>query len=221
MTPKRNTARIGMVGYARILRSLMLQPGSLMDLRQRDIGKRNTIVRTVAALHRAGLLHVARWDVLPHCKPRAVYAYRSDDEDDAPPPATRQTGRAVESPARPVEIERIPPELLTFVKLVEALQAPLKVGDLVAEVGIQESTCRVVLQGLRELRLVHIADWQPRNNPPGPPVALYAWGPDRPDARKRTIGRAERNRRYRERRAKREVFARIVPALAPMAGAAA
>lgn len=193
------TARIGMVGYARIMRSLWLHPASHRTLIDRGLGKKNTMYRVLGGLHAMGLIYVKGWEMPDNCRPRPVYAV--GEKSDAPPPTRRPNRTKLKFVPKPLQIERVAVELLSFGTLVEAMTEPLSLQDLVVETGTSLSLLRPLMNQLVDMRLAYVHEWRSRSGHPGPRVAMYAWGLKKPNApRPPPLTRAEISQRERDRK---------------------
>lgn len=198
------TRRIGKVGYARILRALLDRPMTETQLRE-NCGIGHTAAhRIIRAMHHLKLVHIWSWDCTEGTRFVPVFAF--GDRPDTPTPSRRPNGRLAGA-ARFASAKVAPPELLAFADIVRALREPCSAKEVAEAAGVHEHHTRGLIDQMRSLRLVHIASWAWRDRG-GPPIALYAIGPNRrdaprprpdPDAAQAKFLAAQADRRFQQR----------------------
>lgn len=207
----RGTRRIGMAGYARILRLLLDKPDTTDGIIQRTGFGHTAIRRILPSLHTLRVIYIAGWEFADRAPARPVFAVGS--QPDAPAPDTRPNGRPVKA-VRIAKVKRHPVELLAFVSILRALSDEHSKTELMHASGLSWHGTTAALKALRSLRLVRVRSWAWREQG-GPAIPSYEWAPDGRDAdRPKPIGRVAVNRRYREARAAREAQSAICKALA-------
>ena len=113
-----------------------------------------------------------------------------------------------------------PNPLAIRVLLTALMEGPHTYADLAEASGLHEQTVRHWLVPFRKRvaglpRVVHIAEWHP--DPRGYPTRpAFAWG-DKPDAKRRALSNAERQRRVRQRQAAMREVQRMIQATAGVA----
>jgi hypothetical protein len=202
------TARIGMGGYARILRSIIDRPATKISIVRRGLCGRTAAGRIVSAFHVLGLVHVCTWRSRADVAYQPVYAIGA--KPDAPAPTHRSNGRPVKAPPHAAKPGRAPAELLAFHTLIEALQAPCTVNDIAAEAGVERITAKRLVTALHEARLVHVCDWR-RSIKGGRPAAVYVWAQDANDVPCPPSSRTDINRRWRHNRKMRRLPMFFIP----------
>lgn len=199
--------RIGMVGYARILHSIIQRRATKRDIVERGLCGHTAAVRVVSSFHSLGLVHVSYWRARADVAHQPVYSFGF--KADVPPPDVRHSGRPVHAPPKAPKAQRVPPELLAFHSVFEALQAPCTLLEVTSETGIAWRSARKLIDELQRLGLTHIADWR-RRDAGGMPEAMYVWGAGENKAYP-PASRVERNRRYRENRRLRHLPMCFIP----------
>ena len=208
-----STNRIGKIGYARILRCLIIKPATTRDVMRRCKLGRTAAIRIMPALHAMGLTYIHSW-VAEYRAPMApVYAFGS--KPDAPLPTVRPNGKPVTGSPPNRGPVALPPELVAFRCMLRALEAPSSIAEIRDATGIDERWLRVVIKGMRDLRMVRVSFWINRASG-GAPVPYFEFAINTADAPRPAPvrGRVETNRRYRAGRAAREADLLIHRALA-------
>lgn len=207
------TARIGKVGYARILRCVADEPATVRELLGCvGIGK-TAGYRILPAMHALGLVHVAGWREIPDKPFQPVYGLGK--LPDALPPTRRANGRKVGGPVLLPVGDGMPSELIAFAALLRELRYPITAVQASANTGLHEQATRELLAYMHEeLKLVRIANWGWRDGG-GDQIPEYQFAIDGQDApRLPRATREQRNARYRARRRSRENVQRLSTALA-------
>jgi len=198
--------RLGMKGYARVLRSLYDSPCTTVQLNERLGLSRLTGATLMAGLHTMGRVHVSGWDQ-PRKRPTVpVWHYGSGD--DAPCPPNRSQYTVTSSVNRRKNftgrIARPGALLIAFESVLEALEhRPVALREVALETGIDYQVVRRLIDFMASpgVRMVYVAEWVRRFGTGGQPIPLYRLGFDRRDApRIANLTDAERNQRWRERK---------------------
>lgn len=198
---ERGTRRVGMAGYAALLRKIIDKPDTTNGLIARTGFGHTMIRRVVPSLHALRVIHIKAWKFATKAPPQPVFAF--GDDPDAAPPLHRPNGRPIQA-VRTAFVKRHPVELVAFVSLVRALAIESEQAEILAVTGLSWNCVTAAIAAMRRLRLVRIRSWRWREQG-GAPIPSYQWalaGSDAP--RPEPAGRAAVNRRYREARAARE-----------------
>lgn len=170
-----NKKRLGLVGYCRILRSILLEPGTGEALALRLGVNRNTLNHVLRSLHRMGLIHRSAW-IKPKAHSVAVAVWSFGCDGDVAP----LVGRPATRKARNVAI--------TLGTISEILrEAPASMTDLAGEMGVHRETAIRYIRILRKHGLARIGAWD-RRDAGGAPIALYAFGPGINAKRPKALG---------------------------------
>lgn len=167
-------ARIGLLGYARILGAIRLQPLSGIEITEaidRDHPQNvNDVLRAMLGLR---LVHIAGWTESARHKPPRP-RFRAGTGDDVAPPPTKW-GDA--SRFAPVMVGPTRPGI-NMLALAAALrilrERPSRLSEVAAGSGIHETKVGQLLRELHRQRLIHVAAWMRGRK--GPPVPFYAFG---------------------------------------------
>ena len=208
----------GVVGYARVMRLLLDEPRTSLDVAQAFTANPGGIRHMLRGLHKERLIHVERW-VQPAGRGgrgcwRAVWAV--GDEPNAPAPITSR-GRPSLHPAQEVKPPRHPlVEIMAFAEMWRQLQqGPIGCVELASYMGTTRASIYRVLRELRRLDLAHIAQWERRERMGGSPTPLWALGFDKRNAdRPRVEHKSLAQKRYVANRKSRELTMRIGHVLA-------
>lgn len=199
MTAKGKTRRIGLCGYAHILRAVIDHADTRARLLVRCKLGRSAGLRIFNTLHRLRIFHIFAWETMPRGRWLPVYAFGA--RADAPLPARRPNGDIGET--GPQELSPfLSPQVIGFVTLLRALEQPASVVEMALATGIAECTLRRVITCMRGLGLVRVGEWRSSWAGSGSPTALYEFAIDQRDApRPRRKSRKAINLRYRMSRA--------------------
>lgn len=171
--------RIGLPGYARIVAAM---PGTVPQIAERtgmsQLGVRR-IVRELRSLGAIGEKEKTKGK--PRSSPVSVWAV-----GDYP---SNKAGTC----ARPRA------HVIAFVKLLEEIQSPSSITDIVESVGIAHATARRVIKSLRLGGVCHIGAWQVQVS--GPRVPMYRFGPGKDAKKPPPQPKAEIQRRMRAKQA--------------------
>ena len=203
--------RIGMSGYARMLRCVIDRPLSREELMERCNLGRTAAAALLHGMHRLRLIHIASW---VHPRRAAAYSpvYAYGERPDAPYPERMPSG--VPAARYKQWTQRAQPELLAFAHILRELSVPQTIQDLHELTGVTEWIARRLMAAMRELRLVRIGAWSHRNHG-GLPVPHYELALDGTDARKPSRQpKRDINRRYRVARRDKDQTLEVIHALA-------
>jgi len=184
--------RLGMAGYATILRRLQCSALTTAQLCEAEIGCMNTTRQVLRRMHQCRLIHVAAWQPRKARCGGFASVWGAGDLPDAPYPGP--------APKRQAKGENnVAPAMVAFASLIRELAEPCTKADLVAATGLNEETIRTVLDHAHRIHLVRIKGYQ-RHGHDGYWAALWILGTG-PDARRpATKPRVEVDRDNRMRR---------------------
>lgn len=185
MSARKDCVRLGCDGYARLLGALVREPSSWHKLVEKGLAGKLAARRFCAFLHSKGALHISGWEAPPGRWWRAIYTVGPGV--DVPVPKKRPNGKAFYGKDAGIFVlkpHEAAPELLAFNSALIALNEPLSALQLEAETGINITTIRKLLHALTAERLIYVAEWAPRTCHGGPRIALYHWGPDKPNKKR-------------------------------------
>lgn len=166
--------------YSPIFKAFMAHDMTRAQLQEETGISRSACHQCIDDLHAMGLVHTLRID-----GQAVVYSARID--------ADRIKKIAIE--ARPAAVR--------FFDMIEALDTPSTISDLVEETQQSRLTVERTIRGLRHHGLCHIASWSRRASG-GIPACLWAFGVNKADAPKpRKDTKREINARYAAKQKKR------------------
>lgn len=174
--------RMGMPGYARLLRTVV-EPMTAAQAAAAMKIKSTTAARLLREFHRFGLVHVIGW--VQAGKPRSPFVpvYAAGRGEDAPVPTSIRSAKLTPRPL-----------CLEFCRVTSIIMdAPVTTADLAEEAGIDLWDARRFLLVLRSVGLLYVALWDVSGHKP---VRAWAWGPGKHSA-KRPKSNAQREWRRR------------------------
>lgn len=194
---RKSRTRLGVAGYVEILAALKKQPLSTRGAAEAGICGRTAANVIIPSMHREGLLRIVEWEQRYKAAARPVYAFGGGN--DAPAPEVRTTGRPVVAAIAPIEIKRVPPELLSFFSAIEALGEPMTRRDICSETGWSANTVRLFIAAMLKHRLCHVDSYQAQSSG-GAHVPRFRIGRGA-DAVPDEGGRKTSNRRFKAKKA--------------------
>lgn len=166
------TQRLGIHGYARLLRAVVTPaaPGKAAQ----SIGRMRsaTASRLLCEFHRHGIVHITGWE-RSSVHPAACWmpVYKAGVGDDAQAPDNiKLPGRLLQAAA------------LEFIRFTGILMdGPLTVQQLANEAGTARRPAEHYLRAMRASGLLYVAAWDTSGHRP---TRMWAWGPGRQSAKR-------------------------------------
>lgn len=206
MTGRRKSGlRLGMTGYASILRRLMRKPMTAAEVCEAEIGCMNTARVVLRRMHVCRLVHVSGW------KPRTVKCggfaavWSAGDAEDVPYPA----GELKKVPAKRNNVSSA---MVAFASLIRELREPSTKAELALATGLSEETVRKFIDHARSIRLVRIGGWH-RAGHDGRQAAMWVLGSTADAPRPSVKSRQQIDRDNNQRRRERANFRRLQAAV--------
>jgi hypothetical protein len=193
MTTRRGTGcRLGLPGYASILRALQLQPMTAEAVSKHiglAHGRAHYVLRTLRTVK---LARIAAWErrEAPATGYRAVYGFGGKPDEPHPSPAFKRTG----APSNNLNSTAI-----ALAHMLRALVRPVSVTGLQEVAGTDRGATSKFLAHCRDIGLARVASWQTTGRG-GQPLPLWQLGSAPDAARPPYKSRAEINRQCKERR---------------------
>lgn len=197
--------------YADVLASIAKKKQTAIELSEASGYCRVHIRQLLRRMRDLGLIHIDHW------KPQSIRNVMSPvwafgKGVDAALPVTK-SGKVTRRD--PEALGRLQPrlELVTFANLVKAMVEPQSCLGLAQTAGTDRNWTYRVLHHMHSIKLIHIAEWEPRPRG-GTPTAMYQIGRKTDAPRPVPLGAKEASRRRSEQRQQRKQMLRIVHALA-------
>jgi DNA-binding IscR family transcriptional regulator len=203
---KKQSGRLGLTGYVRILARLHWRPATLRDVAAAlEVNNACNLRYLLNTLWKHGFIHVRKW-VREAGLGMYVPRYGYGRQPDAPYPGKKGSAMTAHAGTN----------LIAFVNLLKRLEeGDASLAELSEASGLNVRYASQTVRALREARLARITEWEPRMHCNGTPTALYslkAGGTDAP--RPTPITSLESTRRYQRNRAQRLLTLEFVPSLA-------
>jgi hypothetical protein len=210
---KRTGAYLGYRGYAVIL-AILKRPGTPDHVATTTGAGMPGIRRLLRQFHTLRLLHIVGWVKPSNGFPAPIY--KLGEGIDEPAPLTR-AGQPMPHCGRAPRMQR---NVVAFASLIHALAEETPAAKLAIQSGMAASRLRELLQYMRrpEIRLVHIAAYEPQGRLGGPAVRLYQYNPGASDARYQKPRKHTRSRAPRLRDLARDPWAQMTLTLKREAG---
>lgn len=120
-----------------------------------------------------GLVHRCGWIKPKNGFPTPIY--QIGDGEDVPAMKGPDGRPHAYADVRP---KRMEPRIVAFASVIQAMQSPVSVAELMHQSGVSDSRLRELLWVLnrRDVGLAYIAGYQPREDRAGPQMALWCYG---------------------------------------------
>lgn len=214
--PRKSGAYIGFAGYATIL-AILKQPCYHVEIAALTGIHAPKLRPLLKQMHILGLIHRVGW----HKPARGCHMpiYRLGPGEDAPVPIAATGRPQPHHDFRPL----LTPRMVAFASAIQVLMdGPITCGDLERESGISLGRLNELLAHMRkpEIRLIHVAAWEPRRDGSGPMTRMYRFAPDAKDVPRPRVNRKERtrNRAIARRDIQRPAWDQTVMSLKRIAG---
>lgn len=167
---KDGKGRFGLADYARLLRVIVDQPGTAVELAERTGTKVRALRRILVVMRSDGLIQEVALRPMPGTKQGAiVFGFFG--------PSVR--------PVPEVQHARNWRDLHSFCSIVQLLMARGSSRSEIAEdVGINVRSTRVLIPTLVSCGLIYVESWRKHLLPGSPPTPLYRFGIDAKSARR-------------------------------------
>ncbi|RZJ12192.1 MAG: hypothetical protein EOP39_04340 [Rubrivivax sp.] len=185
-------ARLGLVGYASILRELQKTPATIAQVVEAHCIAENTAGFVLRKMHAVRLIHIGAWRQREARSKGFAAVWHFGAGVDAPYP---------EAPLLKVgkRANYIACSMVALAELMRTLEVPSTKAELMERSGLNEETIRVFLNHARRIHLVRIADWQPTEGD-GYQAALWQLGAGPSPARPKAVSRREIDRHHSAKR---------------------
>jgi hypothetical protein len=180
---------LGWTGYASIVRSTQTGLVHAVYVMERFGVRRETARKVLLRLHELRVTYIASWLVIPPSR-TAIPVYRYGQQPDAPGIGGKPGGWE----RKPMAMHNRLPELTHFVTILQALEEPISLPRLAAEVGSHHNNILRLIRHAKSIKLARIAEWERTRSGP---VALWCLGAGVNAHRPSPITQREANVRYK------------------------
>lgn len=208
-TPRRGTGcRLGLIGYASILRDLQLKPMTAATLSEKHGLTMNRAYKVLRSLRAVQLARVERWETHPNSPERFTAVWTFGGQADAPNPSPSFAGFGEAS-------KNLGSTVITLSYLLRELVRSTCKSRLVEITGTDAQLIARFLAHGQEIGLCHIARWEFKR---GGLTAMWRLGnrPDavRPPPKSREVISRESTARRKVRRQQQATFRALAHQLA-------
>ena len=167
------TQRLGIAGYARLLRAVV-DPAAPSKAAATLGMRSSTASRLLCEFHRHGIVHITAWERSSELHHAAcwmpVYSAGPGEDVEGPSRNARRPGRLLQAAC------------LEFCRLTEiVMEAPLTVQQLANEAGTKRRPAEHYLRAMRGSGLVYVAGWEMTGHRP---TRMWGWGPGKHSAKR-------------------------------------